>query len=88
MPRFDEWVWYADNIAHLWRHRVEHNEVEEACVAGALVFRGPGGLYRIFGRTKAGRYLFVIVRDMGRGGARCVTARDMTGSERRRYGRG
>ena len=41
--------------------------------------------YYVTGQTEAGRYLFVVVRYVGRGRARVITARDMEKQERSRY---
>ena len=74
----------ADKLAT--KHGVEVREVEEAVVgAGAYVKRGAGGLYHVWGRSDAGRYLAIVVRNLGGGQARLVTARDMTPRERRRH---
>ena len=69
------------------KHGVEECEVDEALFGHTHVRRGRSGLYQVYGRTDAGRYLFVAVRDLGGGRARVATARDMTEQERRRYGR-
>jgi len=69
------------------KHGVEEAEVHEALFGHSHVRRGRSGLYQVYGRTDAGRYLFVAIRDLGRGRVRVVTARDMTMQERRRYGR-
>jgi uncharacterized DUF497 family protein len=69
------------------KHGVEESEVREALFGHSHVRRGYAGLYQAYGRTDAGRYLFVLVRDLGGGRVRVVTARDMTVQERRRYGR-
>ncbi|AEG15203.1 protein of unknown function DUF497 [Desulfofundulus kuznetsovii DSM 6115] len=42
-------------------------------------------VYRLLGRTEAGRYLTVIFIYKGRGRAYLVTARNMTHAERRYY---
>jgi len=69
------------------KHGVEEAEVHEALFGHTHVGRGRGGLYEVLGRTDGGRYLFVVVRELGGGQVRVVTARDMTIQERRRYGR-
>ena len=69
------------------KHGVEESEVHEALFGHSHVRRGHAGLHQVYGRTDAGRYLFILVRDLGAGRVRVVTARDMTMQERRRYGR-
>jgi len=79
--------WDEDNIEHIAAHGVELEEVEEALAGKPLIRRGRASRYLAFGRTAAGRYLFVVVRDLGKGWCRVVTARDMTVAERRYYRR-
>ncbi|NLO74116.1 MAG: BrnT family toxin [candidate division WS1 bacterium] len=70
----------------LWnKHRVDLSEVDQVLHGHPRVRRGPENLYYIYGRTIAGRYLLVIMADLGAGHARLVTARDMSHSERRAY---
>ncbi len=87
MPRFEEWMWDPSGIAHIWRHHVEYRQVEEACAGSPFVLRARGGLYHVLGQTENGRYLYVLARSLGGGKARCVTAREMTSAERRRFER-
>ena len=81
-------VWDDENVGHIARHSVTPQEVEAACFSKPLVFRSKKGRYLVLGRTEAGRCLLVVVRYVGRGRGRVVTARDMTKSERRRFERG
>ena len=53
----------------------------------ALVQAGLHGTTYVMGTTLAGRYLFVVVAEAGRGGVYVVTAREMTEAERRRFRR-
>jgi uncharacterized DUF497 family protein len=69
------------------RHGVTFEEVEEVCYAAPHVRRGRQGLYKVFGRTDAGRYVLVVLAYQGAGSWKVVTARDMTESERRLYQR-
>ena len=70
------------------QHGVPFHEVEEACYAGQRhVRRGREGLYKVFSQTEAGRYLLVVLAELGGGALRVVTARDMTQRERRLYQR-
>ena len=74
---------------HFWsKHRVTAREVNEVVFRYHFIIRGRGpGLYEIYGRTDAGRYLLVIVRDLGKGVANVVTSMDMNETQRRRYSR-
>jgi len=80
--------WTEDAIEHISRHRVHPEEVEEICFGQQPLIRsGRGGLHYVFGRTQNGRHLFVVVRDLRRGEAMVVTARDMDSKERTYYER-
>ncbi len=83
-------------MEHIARHDVTPDEVEEALadrrrliVKAGLAERNPDEVvYRVYGRTRAGRYLFVpLLLYEGGEEALPLTARDMTEKERRRYGR-
>lgn len=70
------------------KHGVPFREVEEACYSGEKhVRRSRDGLYKVFSRTAAGRYLLVVLADIGGGVWRVATARAMTEQERRLYQR-
>ena len=69
------------------KHGVRFDEIEEAIFGrDTHIRRGQAGLYLIYGRTEAGRYLFCVVAGEG-SKARVVTARSMTPGERRFYGK-
>jgi uncharacterized DUF497 family protein len=68
------------------KHRVSFEEVEEACLSEAHhVRRSKEGLYKLFSQTNAGRYILVVLANLGRGVWKVVTAREMTDSEKRLY---
>ncbi len=68
------------------KHSVSFAEVEEACLSDRRhVRRGREGLYKVFSQTASGRYLLVVLIDLGGGNWRVATAREMTDSERRLY---
>lgn len=79
--------WSEETVAHIARHHVTPDEVESLCFSEeAIIERGRGeDIYYVTGQTDAGRYLFVVVRYLGRGRARAITARDMEKMERARY---
>jgi len=85
--RFWNFDWDEDNIDHIARHGVEVDEVEQALAHKPLIRKGRLERYWAFGRTQAGRYLFIVVKNLGKGWARVITARDMTKTERRYYRR-
>ena len=70
------------------RHGVPFAEIEEACFSNARhVRKGCGGLYKVFSRTEAGRYLLVVLADRGESVWMVATARTMTEQKRRLYRR-
>ena len=73
----------------LWvKHRVTVEEVEEALFNPHIEKRKPGDRKRryIYGRTDAGRYLFMVVEQLGPRHFFLLTAMDMDKGERRKYG--
>ncbi|MCX6022965.1 MAG: BrnT family toxin [Chloroflexi bacterium] len=71
---------------HIWtKHHVTPEEVNEVCFGTPVDRRGREGTVQVFGRTNAGRYLFVIIVPLGQGDYEVVTARNMETGERRYY---
>jgi uncharacterized protein len=87
MPWITGFVWDDENVAHIERHAVSPDEVEEALVGDPLVLRGPDDRYFAYGRTENGRWVFTVYVTRPRGRVRVLTARDMTERERRLYQR-
>lgn len=77
----------SGNVAHIARHGVSREEVEESLTDNPLVLRGADGRYLAYGKTADGRLLFVVFVQSGRGMIRPLTARAMTDRERRLYRR-
>ena len=68
------------------KHHFSFAEVEEACLLDKRhVRRGGEGLYKVFSQTAAGRYVLVVLVNLGEGNWKIVTARRMTDGERRLY---
>ena len=68
------------------KHRISFTEVEEACLSDRRhIRRSREGVYKVFSQTVAGRYILVVLVNLGRGNWKIVTAREMTDSERRLY---
>lgn len=94
---YAEWLdWRDDRIPHIARHGITVREFEEAFfdVRRKSVRVGPAErnpdetIYRIYGRTLDGRYLFLVVLLYAdQPVVLPVTGRDMTNGERRRYRR-
>jgi len=69
-------------------HGVKFEEAEEVCLSEQRhVRRGRGGLYKVFGRTEAGRYILVVLVHKGSSDWKIATARQMTNDEKRLYRR-
>ena len=87
--RISQFLWPDDRVAHIARHGVVPEEVEEACFGKAMVHgvesEGPNPVYHVLGETEAGRHLFCVVILFPEGKAYPVTARDMTDKEKTRY---
>ena len=84
--RFDDIECSQAVAEKLWtKHGVEVDEVRQVLNGETGLRRTRDGLYQVMGRSEAGRYLLVIMRDLGGGRGRLVTARDMDEGERRRY---
>ena len=68
------------------KHGVSLEEVEQACLSEKRHGRrSREGLYKLFSQTSAGRYVLVVLVNLGKGAWRIVTARQMTDNERRLY---
>ena len=78
-----------DHILH--KIEAEHkgisfNQMEEACLNPKRhVRKTREGLYKVFSRTESGRYLLVVLVNLGGGTWKIVTARDMKDNEKRLY---
>ena len=87
MRRITSLEWDDANREHIDRHGVTTQEVEEVCFSDPLLMKSRGGTRLAYGQTLAGRYLFVVLRLMEAGMARCITARTLTDKERRFFGK-
>ena len=68
------------------KHGITFSEVEEACLSDKRhVRKSKEGLYKLFGQTDAGRYILVVLLNLGDGNWKVVTARERTDSERQLY---
>lgn len=87
----NEFIWPQDRIEHISKHGVEPNEVEEVCFGKAFVQRakslGSNPVFYVLGQTLVGRHLFCVVIQFPDGKGFPVTARPMTGREKRQYNR-
>lgn len=82
----EEFDWREEILLKIeTKHNVRAEEVEESAFGRPHVRRAESGIYYLYGRTEAGRYLFVVFRHLGRGVIRPITARDMNEAQRRLY---
>ena len=79
---FNIFEWDEENIERILRHNVIPDEVEEACVNKSYVRKSADKRYLVYGITEAGRYIFIVGIDKGKGVFRTITARDMTEREK------
>lgn len=80
MPTISPIKWTEESIEHISRHAVKPAEVEDACFnedEPPFVRFGSGNLHYVFGRTYAGRFLFIVVKFIRAGEIKVITARDM-----------
>lgn len=87
MRYFHRLYWNDKNIEHIARHHVTPNEVEEITFSETRRIRKGKGehIYYIFGQTNSGRYLFIVLLDLGGHSGKVITARDMSHKEKRWY---
>jgi len=87
MKRFFDVCWNDWNIDHIAHHSVIPEEVEEVVFSRlSRIRKGRGdAIFYLFGQTLSGRYLFIVLRDLGNSTAFPITARDMTNSEKKLY---
>ncbi len=85
-------VWLPEIIEKLEvKHSVIVEEVEEVFELGPMFRRGPKGkrqgenLYKAYGQTEAGRYLFIVFIYKLNLKALILSVRDMADKERRLY---
>jgi hypothetical protein len=84
-----EIMWTEESEAHIWdNHKVRPGEVEDVVYCRPrYVTPGREGTEEVYGTTSAGRYLIVVLTEALDSRDYCVTARDMTDTERRLYHR-
>jgi uncharacterized protein len=79
-------VWDAWNIAHIARHDVTPDEVEEVCTADPVIRATYSNRFLAIGETKSGRILAVVLDPEPEDGVfYVVTARSADRKERRIY---
>ncbi len=72
-------------MAHIARHDVKPEEVEQVCHGDFLASETYKGRIRIVGPTSTKRMLAIILKPEGDGKYYCVTAHDANKGETKRY---
>ena len=85
--RITLFVWDYDRIHHVARHGLSDEEVDAILDHPYRTVRTRNDCYILYGRSASGRYVAVVVRYLGNERAGVITARDMSKTERRRFGR-
>ncbi len=87
-------IWLEEIVQKLiWKHSVETEEIREIILNNPRYrfvekgHRKDENVYAAFGQTDAGRYLSCYFVHKQDGRALVLSARDMSGAERKRYGR-
>ena len=78
-----ELIWSEESEEHIARHAVTPEEVHEVVAERYARVRGRAGVSLVYGRTRGGRPLLVVLAPTEAGAATVVTARDLTPAERR-----
>jgi hypothetical protein len=80
--------WTEQRIDHVAKHGISPKEIEEACfneMISPYIRSGKDNLHYVFGRTDAGRFIFVVVKSERPGQVGIVTARDMNDWEKKYF---
>lgn len=69
------------------KYHISFAEVEESCLSEKRhIRRGKEErVYKVFSQTAAGRYILVVLVNLGSGNWKVATAKEMTDKERRLY---
>jgi len=85
MIRVSRLIWEEWNVAHIARHHVVPEEVEQVCHGDVLVQQGYSGRVVLVGPTSAGRMVEVVLHLEGRGVYYVVTAHTASRKDRALY---
>lgn len=83
-----ELLWDDEAVEHVNRHNVTPAEVEDVVYeARSLILRTRQDRYMVYGQTRSGRYLKVVIEPLGRGRFYPITAYEMDDTDRLLYRR-
>ena len=83
--RFDALIWDSWNRAHIARHNVTRNDVQEICAGRFVTLPGYSGRIMVVGQNLVGRALTAVLEPDTEGMYYVVTARSSSRRERRVY---
>jgi len=78
-------IWNKANRKHIKRHGVKESEVEKVCQGEYKNQPTYGNRLMIFGKTKKGRKLTIVLIEKEHSNYLVITARDMSNKERRYF---
>ena len=79
-------IWDEWNVAHIARHKVTQEEVEEVCASNPVMQTGKKGRLLAYGLTKSGKTITVVLDQEPEDGVYYpVTARSTAKKERKIY---
>ncbi len=85
MLSIERLIWDPGNVAHIAKHRVTIEEVEQVCHSDALIREGYLGRIVLIGSSATGRVLTIVLEPIDERTYYVVTARPADRKERRLY---
>ncbi len=83
--KIDGLDWDDINIEHLAKRQISPIDAEDICFGKHLASIGKNRRYNLYGKTKAGRYIRLIIERLNDNKFRPITAFDMDSGEKRTF---
>jgi uncharacterized DUF497 family protein len=83
MYKVKQLIWNNWNIKHIKKHKVSVIEIKEACQSGGRTLETYKKRIIVFGKTKKGRSLTIVLSPIEKNKYYVVSARDISRKERR-----
>lgn len=77
--------WDDANIDHIARHKLSPVDIEDVCFGQHIFFKGREKRYILYGKTKGGAMIMVVLERLYDQAFRPITARLMTDKEKHSY---
>jgi uncharacterized DUF497 family protein len=77
--------WDDANTEHVARHGLSPADIEDVCYGEHLAFKGKYRRLILYGKTKGGEMIMVVLERIYDQVFRLITARSMTGNEKHSY---